>query len=355
MKEIQLLSNTFDVSQLTSQETRENLYLSINQLDVNKLSESEIRQNFAGIKVALGVFIRQFVKLECEIKDIKLAQVAYESKMERLFLKGRMEIQELKQELGQMRTTDRQFDKVVEVAKLLKNNNYAPMAIKSMMKGITDGDILKEIAVPEDLEERVCWAQSQGFRWNKNNRPPTKVSKQIELLEQWEMEFHKGRALPQNDLKNKDFVHKLGRGGPAGALMAIEEILGYQLPERQKYSIYNCYQKAVKILTDKMIAEEGVVTIVVSSTDFDCLIYSIFGDIDELTKSKIVNGLNRLPRPLVTSQVLSQIKIYFSTELFPAFVNNDEITNPLTLLPKLQGNTYNSRLTNLIEESLRSQ
>ena len=52
MKEIQLLSNTFDVSQLTSQETRENLYLSINQLDVNKLSESEIRQNFACIKVA---------------------------------------------------------------------------------------------------------------------------------------------------------------------------------------------------------------------------------------------------------------------------------------------------------------
>ena len=355
MKEIQLFSNTFDVSQLTSQETRENLYLSINQLDVNKLSEQEIRQNFAGIKVALGVFIRQFVKLEGEIKDIKLAQVAYESKMERLFLKGRMEIQELKQELEVMRTTDRQLDKVVEVAKLLKNNNYAPMAIKSMMKGITDGDILKEIAVPEDLEERVAWAQSQGFRWNKNNRPPTKVSKQIELLEKWEMEFHKGRALPQNDLKNKDFVHKLGKGGPAGALMAIEEILGYQLPERKKYSVYNCYQKAVKMLTDKIASEEGVVTIVVSSTDFDYLIQNIFGDIDELTKSKIVNGLNRLPRPLVNSQVLSQIKIYFSTDLFPIFINNDQITNPLTLLPKLQGNTYDDKLLCIIEESLKIQ
>ena len=67
--EIQLFSDTFDVNQLTSQETRENLYLSINQLDVNKLSDAEIRQSFSGIKVALGVFIRQFVKLEGEIKD----------------------------------------------------------------------------------------------------------------------------------------------------------------------------------------------------------------------------------------------------------------------------------------------
>lgn len=353
MQEIQLSSNIFDVSQLTSQESRENLYLSINQLDANRLSESEIRQNFAGIKVALDIFIRQFVKLECEIKDIKLAQVAYESKMERLFLKGRMEVQELKQEIEQMRTTDRQLDKVVEVAKLLKNNNYAPMAIKSMMRGITEGDILKEAAVPDDLEERVHWAQSQGFRWNKNNRVPTKVSKQIELLERWEMEFHKGRALSQGDLKNKDLVQKLGRGGSAGALMAIEEILGYQLPERQRYSVYNCYQKAVRVLNDKIVKEEDLITIVVSSTDFDCLIGNIFGDIDQLTKSKIVSGLNRLPRPLVTSQVLSQIKIYFSTELFPTFINNDEITNPLTLLPKLQGNTYDSRLTNLIEESLK--
>jgi len=353
MQEIQLSSNIFDVSQLTSQESRENLYLSINQLDANRLSDGEIRQNFAGIKVALDIFIRQFVKLECEIKDIKLAQVAYESKMERLFLKGRMEVQELKQEIEQMRTTDRQLDKVVEVAKLLKNNNYAPMAIKSMMRGITEGDILKEAAVPDDLEERVHWAQSQGFRWNKNNRVPTKVSKQIELLERWEMEFHKGRALSQGDLRNKDLVKKLGRGGSAGALMAIEEILGYQLPERQRYSVYNCYQKAVRVLNDKIVKEEDLITIVVSSTDFDCLIDNIFGDIDQLTKSKIVSGLNRLPRPLVTSQVLSQIKIYFSTELFPTFINNDEITNPLTLLPKLQGNTYDSRLTNLIEESLK--
>ena len=108
--EIQLFSDTFDVNQLTSQETRENLYLSINQLDVNKLTGEEIRQNFNGIRVALGVFIRKFVELEGEIKDIKLSQVAYEAKMERLFLKGRMETQQLKQELEQMKNQDRQMD-----------------------------------------------------------------------------------------------------------------------------------------------------------------------------------------------------------------------------------------------------
>ena len=353
--EIQLFSDTFDVNQLTSQETRENLYLSINQLDVNKLSDAEIRQSFSGIKVALGVFIRQFVKLEGEIKDIKFTQVAYEAKMERLFLKGKMETQELRKELETMRSQDRQMEKVVEVAKLLKDNNYAPMAIKSMMRGIAKGDILKDIEVPEDLEERVKWAQNNGFRWNKNNRPPAKTAKQVELLELWEMEFHKGRSLSQELLLDKDFVLELGKGAPAGALQAIEEILGYQLEERQKLSTFNCYQKAIKILEKKLTNESSIISVVVSSVDFDELIVNIFGEVDKLTYDKITNGLNKLPRPLVAENVLSQLKIYFSTELFPVFITPSQETNPLTLLPKLQGNTYDEKLLEVIEESIRTQ
>ena len=68
--EIQLFSDTFDVNQLTSQENRENLYLSINQLDETKLTEIEIRQNFTGIKVALGVFIQKFAELEGEVSSL---------------------------------------------------------------------------------------------------------------------------------------------------------------------------------------------------------------------------------------------------------------------------------------------
>ena len=353
--EIQLFSDTFDVNQLTSQETRENLYLSINQLDVNKLSDAEIRQSFSGIKVALGVFIRQFVKLEGEIKDIKFTQVAYEAKMERLFLKGKMETQELRKELETMRSQDRQMEKVVEVAKLLKDNNYAPMAIKSMMRGIAKGDILKDIEVPEDLEERVKWAQNNGFRWNKNNRPPAKTAKQVELLELWEMEFHKGRSLSQELLLDKDFVLELGKGAPAGALQAIEEILGYQLEERQKLSTFNCYQKAIKILEKKLTNESSMISVVVSSVDFDELIINIFGEVDKLTYDKITNGLNKLPRPLIAENVLSQLKIYFSTELFPVFITPSQETNPLTLLPKLQGNTYDEKLLEVIEESIKTQ
>ena len=350
--EIQLFSDTFDVSDLTSQETRENLYLSINQLDVNKLTGDEIRQNFNGIRVALGVFIRKFVELEGEIKDIKFSQVAYEAKMERLFLKGRVEIQELKQELDQMRSQDRQMEKVVEVAKLLKDNNYAPMAIKSMMKGIAKGDILKDIEVPEDLEERVNWAQNNGFRWNKNNRPPAKTAKQVELLERWEMEFHKGRSLEQELLLDKDFVLGIGRGAPAGALQAIEEILGYQLEERDKLSTFNCYQRAIKVLEEKLTDDGVIIEVVVSSTDFDRLINDIFGDVDKQTHDKITKGLNRLPRPLAAESVLSQLKIYFSTELFPVFISPSQETNPLTLLPKLQGNTYDSNLLEIIHQAI---
>ena len=351
--EIQLFSDTFDVNQLTSQETRENLYLSINQLDVNKLTDLEIRQSFNGIKVALGVFIRKFVELEGEITNVKLQQVAYEAKMEQLFLKGQMEIKELKQELSQMRTADRHLEKVVEVAKLLKDNNYAPMAIKSMMKGIASGEIFTNTNIPEDMARRVKWAQSQGFRWNKNNRPPSKIKKQIELLEEWEMEFYKAKSLTADQLKNKDFVLSIGKGAPAGALMAIEGILGYQLEDRKTLSAYNCYQKAIKLLIDKEDeGGSGGADLSPSMANFSSLVSNIFGDIDEETKAKIINGLSKLPKPHTSKQILSQLKIYFSADLLPKFIEITPETNRLKLLPKLQGDFYNNQLTEVITESL---
>ena len=350
--EIQLFSDTFDVNQLTSQETRENLYLSINQLDVNKLTDLEIRQSFNGIRVALGVFIRKFVELEGEITDIKLQQVAYEAKMERLFLKGQMEIKELKQELDQMRSADRHLEKVVEVAKLLKDNNYAPMAIKSMMKGIASGEIFKDTNIPEDMARRVKWAQSQGFRWNRNNRPPTKIKKQIELLEEWEMEFYKAKSLTSEQLKNRDFVLSIGKGAPAGALMAIEGILGYQLEDRKTLSTYNCYQKAIKLLAEK--EEQGAVALTLqpSVANFSSLVNNIFGDISDEIKIKIINGLSKLPKPYTPKQILSQLKIYFSADLLPQFIEITPETNRLKLLPKLQGDFYDNQLTEVIMESL---
>jgi len=353
--EIQLFSDTFDVNQLTSQETRENLYLSINQLDVNKLSDLEIRQSFNGIRVALGVFIRKFVELEGEIKDIKFSQIAYEAKMERLFLKSRSEIQELKQELNQMKSADKQMEKVVQVAKLLKDNNYAPVAIKSMMKGITSESLLPAQSLPDDFEERLDWATKNGFRWNKNNRAPSKMKKQVELLESWEMEFHKARGLEAELLLSKDYVIKIGKGGPPGALLAIESILGYQLEERKTLSVFNCYQKAIKLLEDKLTNERYTTQVITTTTNFSSLVFDLFGDIDRYTYEKIVSGLNRLPTPYTEKSLLAQIKIYFSVDLIPRFINLEDITNPLTLLPKLQGNTYDKDLLEIINKNLKEQ
>jgi len=350
--EIQLFSNTFDVSQLTSQETRENLYLSINQLDENKLTDVEIRQSFQGIKIALGVFIKAFVEIEGEIKDIRLIQAANEAKMEKLFIKGQMEIQELKQELGQMQAADRHLEKVVEVAKLLKDNNYAPMAIKSMMKGIASGEIFTDTNIPEGMARRVKWAQSQGFRWNRNNRPPSKIKKQIELLEAWEMEFYKAKSLTPEQLKNRDFVLSIGKGAPAGALMAIEGILGHQLDDRKVLSSYNCYQKAIKLLEDREIRGDLEVSNKSSVTNFSLLVTNVFGNISDETKIKIVNGLSKLPKPYSSKQILSQLKIYFSADLLPIFIEITPETNRLKLLPKLQGDFHDNQLTKIITESL---
>ena len=113
------------------------------------------------------------------------------------------------------------------MAKLLKGNDYAPLAVKSMMKGITNGDFFADISAPEDFLERISWAQENGFRWNKNNRPPSKTKKQIEILEAWEIEFNKARSLPQEKLTDRNLVMTMGRGGIAGAVMGIEAILGF--------------------------------------------------------------------------------------------------------------------------------
>lgn len=352
--EIQLFSNTFDVSQLTSQETRENLYLSINQLDVNKLTDSEIRGNFHGIRIALGVFIRKFVELECEIKDIKFQQVAYEAKMERLFLKGQMEIQELKQELSRIKQNEKNMKKVVEVARLLKDNDYAPVAIKSMMKGLTTGEILTNPTCPEDLKERVEFAQNNGFRWNKNNRPPAKMSKRIDILEGWEMEFYKAKSLTLEKLLDKEYVLNIGKGGPCGALVAIESVLGYSLEERKTMSTYNCYQRAIKLLTDNLSQKDQLLTNEKTSNyDLREIVLDVFGYSSSETVDRLTKGLSRLSDPSDPTQILQQLKIYFSADLIPRFIDLNAITNPLSILPKLQGNFYDEKIIEIINSHPR--
>ncbi len=347
--EIQLFCNTFDVNQLTSQETRENLYLSINQLDETKLSEIEIRQNFTGIKVALGVFIQKFAELEGEVTSIKLQQVAYEAKMERLFMKGQMEIKELKQELTQMKATERQLEKVVTVAKLLKGNDYAPLAVKSMMKGITNGDFFADISAPEDFLERITWAQENGFRWNKNNRAPSKTKKQIEILEAWEMEFNKARGLSQEELTDRNLIMSMGKGAVAGAVMGIEAILGFQIENKNSLTAYNAYQKAVKLLTEKLTNQTNIIEVVTTTTNFSELVYDVFGHIDEESYNRVVSGLNHISQPVSADSVLDQLKIYFSIDLFPRFINTDgELTNPLTIVPKLHSGYYDPQLIEII-------
>ena len=349
--EIQLFCNTFDVNLLTSQETRENLYLSINQLDETKLSEIEIRQNFTGIKVALGVFIQKFVELESEVTNIKLQQVAYEAKMESLFIRGQTEIKELKQELTQMRATERQLEKVVTVAKLLKGNDYAPLAVKSMMKGITNGDFFTDASAPEDFLERVTWAQEHGFRWNKNNRAPSKTKKQIEILEAWEIEFNKARGLSQDELTNRNLVMSMGKGAVAGAVMGIEAILGFQIENKNSLTAYNAYQKAVKLLTGKPTNQPNITEVVTTTTNFSELVFDIFGQIDEESYKKVISGLNHVSRPVTANSILNQLKIYFSIDLFPRFINTGkELTNPLTIVPKLHSGYYDSQLIEIINK-----
>ena len=88
----------------------------------------------------------------------------------------------------------------------------------------------------------------------------------------------------------------------------------------------------------------------VVSTNLSELVYDIFGELSKESYDKIIYGLNKLPADATPSQILSQIKIYFSIDLFPRFIDTTKITNPLTLLPKLQSTAYDAELIRLINQ-----
>ena len=142
----------------------------------------------------------------------------------------------------------------------------------------------------------------------------------------------------------------IGKGAVAGALMAIEGILGYQLEDRKTLSVYNCYQKAIKLLEEK--EQNADIAPLAPAIDFSPLVSYIFGNISDEAKNKITNGLGKLPKPYAPKQILSQLKIYFSADLLPKFIEITEETNPLKLLPKLQGDYYDEQLIDMIKESL---
>lgn len=350
--EIVLLSNTYKLAEITSAENREQLISTLSNLDSGELTESELRRYFRNLKIAMGAFIQKVSILETNIFDLRREQRAAEARMESMYLKAQLEIQSLKQEITEIKLSKGRINQIVKVAEALQGNAYAPYAIKSLVDGVV-GQANKpdkkessgDCKLPIDYPNRLEFAQQNGFKWNQNNREPAKDSKKLKILEEWEDQFCRIQSLTIEQILDKKYIAKLGSGAIAGALMFLEKELDQTLEERKSLSVFNCYQKAIKLYQQKTSLENQTTNIF----DFYTLLTNLFTnspeeDINQLTKRLEARNLTS------TDQLLSSIKNIISKKLLPAAIKYDrEHSNDTSRLYAIQAGYYDSQMYALIK------
>jgi len=346
--EIVLLQDSYGLNSITTLESREKLSRTLLELDPRSLTELELRRYFDGLKLAMGAFIQKVNALESNITTLRREQVAVESRMEAMYLKAQLEIQELRSEISDIRLSKGRINQIVKVAKALQGNAYAPYAVKSLVEGVMktsqqNSKVVKldTTKLPSDFTTRLEFAQQNGFKWNQNNRIPSKSFKQLEVLEEWENQFCEVESMTLEQILDKSYMTRKGPGAVAGALMFLERELGALLPERKTHSVFNCYQKAVKTFQERTAATKALPS---CNFDLKSLISAAFC---HLSIEEIEDVKNRLKtRVLDTAeQVVSAIKKLVSRSTLPAFLTwREEDGSDTEKLYAIQSGIYDLQL-----------
>lgn len=352
--EIVLLSDTYKLTEITSPDKRDQLISTLRSLDGRRLTELELRKYFDTLKIAMGAFIQKVSILEANVFDLRREQMAAEARMESMYLKAQLEIQSLKQEITEIRLSKGRINQIVKVAEALQGNAYAPYAIKSLVEGVVGSkgeSKSKKVSkydgkLPTDYPNRLEFARRNGFKWNQNNREPAKDSKKIQLLEEWEDQFCGIQALTLEQILDRKYVAKLGAGAIAGALMYLERELGYALEERDSLSVFNCYQKAIKLYQQK-----GYQPTEQSRTIFDhkALILDCFVSLSQEEAGVLIKRFET--RDLrTTEQVISCIKKVISKKILPTALRYDkEHSTDTSRLYAVQSGHYDIQLGEIIQ------
>lgn len=351
--EIVLLSDTYKLTEITSPEARERLVSSLRDLDSRLLSDIEIRRYFDTLKLAMGAFVQKVNILEANIYDLRREQRAAESRMESMYLKAQLEIQSLKQEITEIKLSKGRINQIVKVAEALQGNAYAPYAIKSLVDGVVGQPVSSNsnnknsdnTKLPTDYPNRLEFAQQNGFKWNQNNREPAKDYKKLQLLEEWEDQFCKIQSLTIEQILDKKLISTLGAGAIAGALMYLERELGSTLEARKSLSVFNCYQKAIKLYQQKQLEAESLPT---NYFNFKALVSASFmhlshDEVELLTKRLETRDLGTV------EQAISCLKKLLSKRILPTAIKYDEehVTDSARLYA-IQAGYYDNQLTEIL-------
>ena len=350
--DIVLLRDSYSLVDITGPESREKLGRTLLEMDQRSFTDLELRRYFEGLKLAMGAFIQKVTVLETNILELRRDQVAAESRMEAMYLKAQLEIQELRSEISDIRLSKGRIDQIVKVAKALRGNAYAPYAVKSLVEGVMNTSQqnskvakLDATKLPNDFTKRLEFAQLNGFKWNQNNRIPSKSTKQLEVLEEWENQFCEVESMTMDQVVDKGYVVGVGSGAVAGALMLLERELGALLPERKTLSVFNCYQRAIKLYREERSAKA-----LEPSTNFDIktLVSAAFchlsieeiGDMENRFKTRFLGTVE---------QAVSAIKKTVSKSILPAFVHwHEEDGSDTERLYSLQSGVYDSQLEEFV-------
>ena len=350
--DIVLLRDSYSLTDITGLESREKLSRTLLEMDQRSLTDFELRRYFEGLKLAMGAFIQKVSVLETNLFELRRDQVAAESRMEAMYLRAQLEIQELRTEISDIRLSKGRIDQIVKVAKALRGNAYAPYAVKSLVEGVMNTPQqnskvakLDATKLPSDFTKRLEFAQQNGFKWNQNNRIPSKSTKQLEVLEEWENQFCEVENMTMDQVLDKGYIVEVGPGAVAGALMLLERELGALLPERKTLSVFNCYQRAIKLFK-----EESNAKALQPSSNFDTksLVSAAFchlpieeiGDMEKRFQTRFLD---------TTEQVVSAIKKTVSKSILPAFVRwGEEDGSDTEKLYSLQSGAYDSQLEEFV-------
>lgn len=349
--EITLFNERYTLGDITQQEYRSRLATTLKNLDQKLLTEKELREYFDSLKIVMGAFIQRVSVLELNITELRRDQVTAEARMEAMYLKAQLEIQELRNEISEIKLSKGRINQIVKVAKALQGNAYAPYAVKSLVDGVINPKQSSQLAklnaakLPSDFTKRLEFAEQNGFKWNQNNRIPSKPSKQIEILEEWENQFCSVKDMDLDRILDKSFITKQGPGAIAGALMFLERELGAPMEERKTLSVYNCYQRAVKLYVDtthKLSPE------IPCRFDLKMLVRDGFCAVPIADRGRLLNRLKT--RNLTTlEQVISGIKRISSKNVLPTFISYaEEDDSDVSRVYAVQSGKYDSQIEEFV-------
>lgn len=130
---------------------------------------------------------------------------------------------------------------VKELAETLKENQYGPHAITSMIKALSKGESAAgaKVLVGQNLDQREERLRELGFSWPTKNKP-SKLSTKIQHMDEWEKDYEEGKA--------KGLSYLTGLSPLRGAYLAaavglLEQELG---AITQPMNPHNKYQRLIK-------------------------------------------------------------------------------------------------------------